>query len=507
VTTAVAVAVVDAAGLAAALTPWHGVIRERELEPGRFTVEEGCVSSWDRHVTSVDVGGGRHEVTQTTTYELDLPFFRLLFARPVRREVRRVPLRPAPPWWAPTEALDRRAARTVCALALFSIVGGYLGTLVTQTIAFAGSEFGVGTSGQADGLAIARVDIVFAFVWVWLADRRGRRFVLVVGSVAAVLAGSTGALAPNLAGLIGAQVPSRGITAAILITVGVVAAEEVPARARAWAASILAMATAFGGGLCVFTLPLADFGTRAWRLSYVGLLVFLPVILVASRVLEESRRFRAHAGQPLASFSGHGRRLALLAGGAFLAAVFVTPASQLQNSFLADERGYSALKIAIFTLVTGTPAGIGVIVGGRLAERGRRSVAAVGLGVGGSLITASYLASGWPLWVLGIVAGIFAGSTVPALSVYGPELFPTSLRGRANGVITGVSRAGSVVGLVAAGRLADRLGGLGQAFLVLLVGPFLLCVLILTRFPETAHRELEDLNPEDVFDGQPPAFT
>jgi MFS family permease len=492
------VAVLDGDGLAAAREPWNAIVVERPDGEDRWVEEIGCVSRWERRLEVADRGDGTHEVVQTIDYDVDLPFFRWMFSRAIQREARRLPLRAKSPWWAPTQPLDRRAGRAVCALAVFSMVGGYLGTLVTQTVAFAGKEFGDGTSFQGTVLAFGRVDIVIVLGWVWLADRRGRRFVLVAGSTFALVAGALGALAPNLVALIGIEIPSRGTTAAVLITIGVIAAEEVPAAARAWAASILGMITAFGSFLCVCTLPLADIGRRGWRLSYLLLLVFLPVIRAAAGILQESRRFAVASERARAHFRGHGRRLALLSFAAFLGAVFLTPASQLQNTFLSDERGYSGLKIAIFTVVTGTPGGIGVVVGGRLAERGRRVVAAVALGVGTALFTTAYLTTGWQLWSLGIVAGLFLGATVPALAVYGPELFPTSLRGRANGVITGVSRAGSVLGLVAAGFLADALGGLGRALLVLLIGPALLCLLILVAFPETAHQELEALNPEDA---------
>jgi len=113
------------------------------------------------------------------------------------------------------------------------------------------------------------------------------------------------------------------------------------------------------------------------------------------------------------------------------------------------------------------------------------------------LVVLAYLAAGWPLWALGIAAGIFSAATVPALAVYGPELFPTALRGRANGAISIVARLGAVTGLLAAGLLAERLGGLGPALAVLATGPLLLGLLVLTLYPETASRELEDLNPED----------
>ncbi len=265
------------------------------------------------------------------------------------------------------------------------------------------------------------------------------------------------------------------------------------------------------------TLPLADVGVRGWRLSYVVPLLLLAPVVLALRRLTESRRFLrlqvdvarpARAAQRSGKHSAraardgprlreHGQRLALLATGGFLAATFVNPAAQLQNTFLRDERGFSAARITLFTLLTGTPAAIGVVVGGRLAERSRRAVGATGLIVGTTLIVLAYLAVGWPLWALGTAAGIFSAATVPALGVYGPELFPTALRGRANGVISIVSRAGAVVGLLAAGLLSTRLGGLGPALAVLATGPLLLGVLVLTLYPETADRELEDLNPED----------
>ena len=501
--TAVAVAVVDDEVLAAARQPWAGIVRERTAGPDRWGCEAGPVEGWDRSIEVEELEEGLHRVTQRTTYQLDLPFFAWLFAIPTRRELRRLPLRKAPPWWAPTEALDRQAARTVCSLCILSMASGYLGTLLTQTITFAGEEFGVGLRGQGVALAVSRVDLVLAFSAVALADRLGRRRVLAAAVLVSVAFTAAGALTPSLPLLIASQVPARGLTAAMNLVIGVHAAEEVPAHARAWAASVLALINALGAGLCVLTLPAADLGLRSWRLSYVVPLLFLPLVVMAARRLPESRRFvRFHAGGTGASdgsprLRGHEGRLGMLAAGGFLAATFVNPAAQLQNTFLRDERGFSALRITVFTLMTGTPAGIGVVAGGRLAERGRRAVGAVGLVVGTILVVLAYLAVGWPLWALGVAAGIFSAATVPALAVYGPELFPTVVRGRANGVISIASRVGAVTGLLAAGVLSTRLGGLGPALAVLSVGPLLLAVLVLALYPETASRELEDLNPED----------
>jgi len=57
--------------------------------------------------------------------------------------------------------------------------------------------------------------------------------------------------------------------------------------------------------------------------------------------------------------------------------------------------------------------------------------------------------------------------------------------------------SGSAIGLVAAGVLSDALSSIGLAMTCLAFGPLFVAVLVLTRYPETARRELEDLNPED----------
>jgi MFS family permease len=76
-------------------------------------------------------------------------------------------------------------------------------------------------------------------------------------------------------------------------------------------------------------------------------------------------------------------------------------------------------------------------------------------------------------------------------------LFPTSLRGRANGIINTVATVGGVIGLVLAGFLIDELDSFGLALGLLAIGPLIMAIVVLALFPETARRELEDLNPED----------
>ena len=57
---------------------------------------------------------------------------------------------------------------------------------------------------------------------------------------------------------------------------------------------------------------------------------------------------------------------------------------------------------------------------------------------------------------------------------------------------------GSGIGLIAAGAMADRWDRFAPGMALLAVGPLIVCMLVLSLYPETAHRELEDINPEDA---------
>ena len=496
----VARSVVDRAGLEAIVRPRTDLVLEEDLGDGRYVADHGPLRGYARQVDvePAEPDGGDEAswlVTQTISFQVGIPYFGWLFVLPLKWSLAR-PGRDKAPWWAPPERLDDRGANALGALGLVSIVFGYLNTLFTQTIPFAGDEFGAGNSAQGVAGSVVRVGGVIALLVVAAADRRGRRKALLWSAAAGCALAATGALAPSLPWLTASQMLARAFATALVILVAIVAAEEMPAGSRAYAISLLAMAGGLGAGVCVAALNLADIGPRGWRLIYVIPLLAMPAVASVRHRLVESRRFVApHAA---VGVSGHGGRLLLLAASALLANVFVAPQSQFGNRFLQTERGFSGGRIGLFSIVVGTPAGIGIVAGGRLADvRGRRIVAAVALTVGTLCTLAFFSAGGWSLWVWATVGNVVSAASIPALGVYGPELFPTGLRGKANGVIGLAGLVGSAVGLIGAGVLSDRYGTIGPAMAFLAIGPFLLAGLVIAAYPETARRELEDLNPED----------
>ena len=493
----------DADELAVLVAPRDDIVLERlddangAADEQRFVQEEGPFERYERRVETL----GDDTVRETVDFTLPPGTWRPLLNLAVRSTLRRPPRGDGRmPWWAPSQRPDPRAAQVLGLCAALAMVTGYVGTLLGQTMTFAADEFGITDATQSDVLATARVGGLLSIALTALADRRGRRKLLRLTLLICIGSDVLAAVTPNLLGLVASQVVNRGAWAAAAILLAIVVSEEMPAGGRAYAVSLLSMTGALGAGMALWVLPVADTGLRAWRILYAVPLLMLPLVLWCCRRLPESRRFeRAHVSLTM---RGHFGRLTLLAVSAFLLNVFIGPVTQLRAEYLRDDRGFSAAGLSLFALLTSTPAGLGIVAGGRLADTvGRRVVGSVATALGTLLIALQFDVVGPAMWAAATVGAIIFAAHVPSVTVYGPELFPTSLRGRANGIISITAMAGSVVGLVAAGRLIDRFDSFGTTMTLLAIAPLMMALLIAVLFPETARRELEDINPDDKSPG------
>ncbi len=500
--------VVDAAELRFILTPRDDIVGEvavvADAHRAEFVQDEGAFRHYRRTVEVHDADSSATETTisEIIEWQLNLPIWWVPYWIPTWYALtHRSRTAGKQPWWAPPSRIDQRTANVIGLLATLAIFSGYLGSILSQTITFITEEFGNSKSDQSAALAIVRVGIPIALGLLALADRIGRRLLLLGCGVAASLVTATAVASPNLVALTASQSVARAITTALALLIGIVAAEELPAGSRAYGASVLAMAAAFGSGVTVWLLPLTDINASLWRVIYLVPLAFIPVIIWIIRQLPESKRFLQNENRPREAFSSSRGRLVLLAVSAFLFLFFAAPGSQLQNEYLRSERGFSGADITLFTIVTATPAGLGVFFGGRLADlRGRRIVGVVGILGGAVFGVIAYNTSAELLWLATSLSVIIGGLTVPALGVYLPELFSTRDRGTANGIITIFGVLGSASGLLLVGWLADdgQWGSYGPAFAAAAVAPLLYAALVWFKFPETAQRELEDINPSDA---------
>jgi MFS family permease len=102
------------------------------------------------------------------------------------------------------------------------------------------------------------------------------------------------------------------------------------------------------------------------------------------------------------------------------------------------------------------------------------------------------------MWFAAFGGGFIGAIAYPALAVYRAELFPTGNRGRAAGLLTAAALLGGIGGLLLSGRLLDNGWPHGRVMALLAIAQILVVITVVMTFPETAHRELEDLNPEDA---------
>ncbi|GIU87627.1 MAG: hypothetical protein KatS3mg009_2142 [Acidimicrobiia bacterium] len=424
---------------------------------------------------------------------------------------RAAPVRPVlglpPVAFAPDQA--RLLATAAAALAVVTFGGALFGQFadpVSESFAASDAQLGV-------ALAVTRLGALASLVVAAFADRRGRRRSILVGVVGSAVACAVSAVAPTLELFTAAQVLQRACMNATAIVAGIAVVEEAPEGARAYAASMLALAGGFGFSFAVVALPFADLGPEGWRIPYAAGAATVLLVPRIARHLGETARYRALVERDdvargrFRELLGrrYGRRFLLLAIVGFLTNLFNAPSSQLMNKYLQDERGFSSSGVALFRgVTTALPGLVGLLVGGRVAElRGRKPVALAALLAATVMQVVFFLRGGGLIWVMSAGAVLAASAAGIALATLDAELFPTEVRGTSNGLLLVVSVLGSVTGLVLAGALSDPLGGLGRAIALCGVAG-LLAACFVPALPETGSRALDEISPSERRTGHGP---
>ncbi|HMC79984.1 MAG TPA: MFS transporter, partial [Acidimicrobiia bacterium] len=280
---------------------------------------------------------------------------------------------PKRPSLAPPTAFSAPQAvllATVCAVTAAATYGS---SLLSQDVDYVGRSFGASDRALGTALAISRVGVLIALVASAMADRKGRRTLMLVSFAGVCLANGVAAAAPNLALFTAGQTLMRGFANTALIVAGIAAIEEAPDGARAYSLALLALAGGFGYGFGVALLPVADLAGQAWRISFALSAATALLLPSFARHLAETQRYAglaardAKRGRVGEVFDpSYGGRFGVLVVATFLFSVFTAPASQFTNRYLADSRGFSGFDITVFRGITqGFPGLAGVAIGGR----------------------------------------------------------------------------------------------------------------------------------------------
>jgi MFS family permease len=374
------------------------------------------------------------------------------------------------------------------------------GTSLVARVGLSGTTLGI-------GLAIVRLASLASLPLAALADRHGRRRMLLSCVTGGLAVTALAALSPGYWWFVALFALGRPLLSATNAVAVVVAAEETETRDRAKAIALMTAGYGIGAGLTALIRGVAG-GELGFRGLFALALVPLAAMPLLARRLEEPDRYqrlRATADPELAAARpavlGRVRaelrpRLRLLAVLAFSIAFVTGPMNTFLFVYAENALGMSRSTTAAMVLAAGPIGLAGLVIGRWAADRLGRRVTAAGtqavVALAGMLTysgSRTAVAAGYLLAIL--VASAYA----PAFGALGSELFPTSVRATVAGWLVAAGVVGAVAGLVTFGLLTDALDSFSTAA-VLICAPVVLTCALFARLPETRGLELEQSAPD-----------
>ena len=198
-----------------------------------------------------------------------------------------------------TPAHGRATVRAVFAILTYQ---GYAFALLGVAAPFIAKGFGLDQTGIARMYAWISLNALGALILSRMADRLGRRRILVLGLLATPLCSLGAALATRTAWFITFEIVAYAAIGAAITSSIVMLAEALPIEQRARGQGSGSLALGLGGGLCVILAPIFARYGLSWRWLFAipaAGVIFVPAM---TRMIPESRRWeRAAAAGATAS--------------------------------------------------------------------------------------------------------------------------------------------------------------------------------------------------------------
>ncbi|MFA9432123.1 MFS transporter [Egicoccus sp. AB-alg2] len=413
------------------------------------------------------------------------------------------------PVWLTAPVLTVSALSIGAGLAQFSV------TAVIGDVAAHFGEVGAGDEVAAQiglpattlgvALALVRVSSLASLPIAALADRFGRRNLLLTLAALGLFLTSTAALSPGFWWYVALVALARPALSTVNALAGVVAAEEATSRDRSAAIALVTAAYGLGAGVVSVArgaLP----GDPSFRVvTAFALLPLLLLPLLARKVREPRIAARATHAQGL---PGHVPRslakpvtlLAVVTGGI---AIATGPGFTYLFVYGEGVLGASPLFISVLVLGAGPAGLVGILLGRAGADRlGRRLTGGLMMAATGVSIAVAYAGEVPALAVGYLLAIAFSSGFAPAAGALAAEIAPTTFRATVAGWMTMAGVLGAVLGLLSFGVLADLTGGFANASIAIGILVAVVAALF-AGLPETRGHELDqDLAPTPS-DGAP----
>jgi MFS family permease len=389
----------------------------------------------------------------------------------------------------------------------FSVLGNALPQLA--------ASFGLSKAALGDFTSVTRLGALPAFLLVPLADRIGRRRLVLLSVIGMSLGSALTATSQSAREFVLCQFATR----TFLVTAGVVAVvivtEEFPAEHRGWGIGMLSGVAAIGFGLGALLYGFVNRLPLGWRALY--LVGATPLLLFPwlRRSVVETRRFVRSRGdvlaregtavalagalQPIAALlREHPRRALAIGLLGSLSSAGIGVSFQFVSQFLQTERGWTPGAFAVMSVFFGAFGIIGNPAAGRLGDHfGRRTVVVAVLTSFPLCTTAFYAGPAWLIalpWTAMVFLSMASGVMIRALTT---ELFPTPFRGAAGGTQALLETLGVVAWLFLYSRAMEWLGNQGLVLPLLSLATIVAAAAV-ALIPETARRELEEISEEGI---------
>jgi len=376
-----------------------------------------------------------------------------------------------------------------------------------------GDEFGAGPGELGGMFFFLGLGTIAAFFVIRLADRAGRRplMLIAVGGYSLLMALTT--FSQTLAQFTAIQLAAKTLMVTQLALGYVILSEEFPTRLRAMANSVLGAFASVGAALPALFLPAFLNSSVGWRGFFAMGAMPLLLLPIFRNVLRETPAFLARrpgseslGAQIRAVFSGNLRRRFIAAALLCFTVNFSTACTMFFFSYYVfNERGWTPEDLQLVVLAAVPFAFCGYALGGRLMDLiGRRGAAATFLLLAALVANIGYRAEEWAViagsWVaLQMLQGIW-----PIVNTITAELFPTEVRASASAMAQNLlGRWGLAIGPPIVGGVAEALGSTGEAVALLALGNLVLVPLSLWLLPETRGVDITTVGHASAKSGRP----
>ena len=390
----------------------------------------------------------------------------------------------------------------------------YLTTASSVVTPFIAASWGLSDQGITFLAGVVSLGALGTVLMTRMADRRGRRRLLLASFFGAMLFSLGSGAAPSVEVYAVFQLLLLAAAGALQVGASVAVTEQVSELARPLGQSWYGLTGALAGGLPFMLVPALAGFAGGWRGLWLGAGLMWALTPAIRRAVAETERFsRADAAGETARARvrdlfgpRYGRRAVGLLLAGTLRPVALVATTTWTYYYAVDTLGLSAALASAIVIGGGGVGLAGNPLGARLSARwGRRPTAVVGACLTVfSGIAFYYVPSSFPGGrVLGLALVFFVNQI--GMNAFGvadrcidTELFPTSLRA----TYAGMARLAAAVAAVACqftlSALTGLLGGLAEAIAVLSLATFLPSIpIFLWAAPETRGLSLDESALED----------